>query len=277
VGYTGIGVAWQEYAAWTAGGLTDHQLAAAVADEGVQVAELEFLHGWASDDLGSRREAAAREEVVWAMAATFGARHVNVGEIGASPPPRSFDQFVERFAALCERAARHGLLVAYECIPGTVVPDLPAAVRLVLAADRDNGGVAVDAVHLFRGSRRPQEVVRSVPEDRVVSVQIADGDAAQLGALAGVPPGGAPPPGMARFLPGQGVFDLTTFLLALDSMGVDAPIGVELINPAWQDRPVDEVARLSYEAAAAVVGRARRRRAAPGTQQRGDGYQSWSV
>jgi len=172
---------------------------------------------------------------------------------------------VERFAALCDRAARHGLLVAYEAIPGTLIADLPAAVALVTAAGHPSGGLAVDAVHLFRGSHRgADEVLRAVPAALVTAVQIADGDASQLGVFAeaapGVPgmPGGAPP--LARLLPGEGAFDLTMFLEVLDASGADAPIGVELINPDWRAKPVDEVARSSYDAAASVVRAARERR-----------------
>ncbi len=260
-GYVAIGVAWQEYAAWKESGATDHQLAASVAAEGVRVAELEFLHGWASDDAAARRDAAAREDVAWAMADAFGARHVNVGDIGAAPPPESFGALVERFAALCDRAARHGLLVAYEAIPGTLIPDLPAAVALVTAAAHPSGGLAVDAVHLFRGSHGgADEVLRAVPAAVVTAVQLADGDASQLGVFAEAPPGGAPPPPLPRLLPGEGAFDLTALLSALDASGADAPVGVELINPDWRARPVGEVARASYAAAASVVRAARERR-----------------
>jgi sugar phosphate isomerase/epimerase len=258
-GYAGLGVAWQEYAAWKAAGATDRDMVAALSDHGARVIELEFLHGWASDNEEARRGARDREDVVWAMADVFGARHVNAGDFGAAPPPASHDDLIERLGALCDRADRHGLLVGYECIPGTLVGDLPSAAALVTATGRRNAGVVVDAVHLYRGAPDGWgHALRSVPAARVVAVQLADGDAAQIGALAArAATAGLPPTPLARLLPGEGAFDLTAFLCTLDEMGVGAPVGVELINPEWRERPVDAVARASYGAAMAVVQRAR--------------------
>lgn len=263
-GFTGTGIAWQEYSTWRAAGISASAMAAMTAEHGVRVAELEFLHGWASDDPDVRRTATRAEDVVWDMADVFGARHVNVGDIGGLPRPDSFEGVVDRFSGLCERASRHGLLVGYEWFAGTMLPDLHAAVRLVEAANQVNAGLLVDVVHLFRAyANGVQEAVRSLPPDRVVAVQIADGDLSQIGMYAAHPHSPEPsatfprPTLLSRQLPGEGSFQLVSVLGALADTGVNAPIGVEIISPEMRALAPVEAAGAAYRAAMSVLERAR--------------------
>jgi sugar phosphate isomerase/epimerase len=263
-GFSGIGVAWQEYRAWRQAGLPDRRMATLASEHGVRVAELEFLHGWASDDPAIRQTSREAEEVLWTMADLFRPRHVNVGDIGVGPRPASFGSLVERFSSLCDRAARHGLLVAYEWFPGTILPDLAAALGLVESADRRNAGLVVDVVHLVRAyGDGAEEVIRSLPPGRIVAVQLADGDDAQIGLYARLPDAeeskavSSLPVPLSRRLPGHGSFDLVSLLRALAEIGVDAPIGVEIISPEMCALAPVDAASAAYGAAISVLELAR--------------------
>ena len=247
-GFAGIGLLADDYAACRASGLSDADLRAILDDQGVRVAELEFVFGWARDD--ERATWARRvEDQLYAAADALGARHLNVGDIEPAGDPPPLDAMVERFAALCDRAAAHGLGVAIEFLPWTDIPDVRTAWEIARRAGRPNGGLLVDAWHYFRGADN-DAALRRVPAARIVAVQLDDADA----------PSGAPyEDTLRRRLPGEGTFDLVGLVRLLDDMGVEAPLSVEIISPEHATLPVADAARRAHDAARAVVSRARRR------------------
>jgi sugar phosphate isomerase/epimerase len=221
-------------------------------DHGIRAAELEFLQDWWHDDERGRR-ARANEALFYAAADALGSRHINVGSAGPRGTLPGLEIMAERFAAVCDRAADHGLLVAFEFLPWSDVPDASAASRLVGLADRKNGGILIDTWHYFRGAADPAQV-RAVPADRFFVVQFDDADAVQLG-------GYMEDTTRRRRLPGQGSFDLIGFIRMLDEMGVNAPVSVEILSDEQRSRAVDEAARLAHDTTRAIFDRARVRRA----------------
>ena len=121
-----------------------------------------FLVMTAYDDQARRRRMAKR--AAWTCLIVLGAFGLLGSWIfrifGITLP--AFEIVANHFAALCDRAARHGLLVAFEFLPWSDVPDVAAAWRLIRLADRKNGGLLIDTWHYFRGAADPVEV-RSVP------------------------------------------------------------------------------------------------------------------
>jgi sugar phosphate isomerase/epimerase len=245
-GFRGIGVLADDYASCRASGLSDADLRSILDAHGVQVAELEFLYGWARDDApeGWTRRL---EERIYAVADGLGARHMNVGDVAPAGDLPPLDLVAERFAALCDRAAAHGLRVAIEFLPWTSIADPATAWEIVRVAGRRNGGLLVDAWHYFRGTGG-EGALRAVPAERIIAVQLDDADA----------PCGAPyEDTLRRRLPGEGTFDLVGFVRLLDGMGVEAPLSVEIIAPDHHARPVVEAARRAHDATRAVLARAR--------------------
>jgi sugar phosphate isomerase/epimerase len=210
----------------------------------VAVAELEFLYDWHTD---GERAAAARktEDLLYEMADVFGARHMNCGVLDPPGSLPAHDDVAERFAGVCDRAAEHGLLVAFEFLPWTAVPDVTAAWDIVRTAGRPNGGVLVDTWHHFRGAA-DDKALRAVPAHHITAVQIDDADADQVGSL-------EEDTCLRRRLPGEGAFDLAGFIAMLDDMGVDAPISVEVMSTELQALDVSALARRVYESTMAVV------------------------
>lgn len=245
-GFAGIGIDADDYAAWRATGSSDADLRALLDEHGVRAAELEFVHGWARSDEGWWRRV---EDQLYAVADALGARHLNVGDVNPAGDFPPLDAVAERFAALCDRAAAHGLLVAIEFLPWTDIPDVPTAWEIARRAGRKNGGLLVDTWHYFRGAGN-EVALRAVPAERIVAVQIDDADAAS----------GAPyEDTLRRRLPGEGTLDLVGFVRLLDELGVEAPLSVEIISPEQAARPVIEAARCAHDATRAVLTRARGR------------------
>jgi sugar phosphate isomerase/epimerase len=249
-GFAGIGVAIEDYATCRENGLSDREMRIILDDQGIRAAELEFLQNWWHDDERGRR-ARVNEDLFYAAADAFGSRHMNVGSAGARGTLPPLEILAEHFAALCDRAARHGLLVALEFLPWSDIPDAATAGQLIQMADRTNGGILIDTWHYFRGAANPEQV-RSVPADRFFLIQFDDADAVQIG-------GFMEDTTRRRCLPGQGAFDLVGFIQMLDQMGVNAPVSVEIISDEQCARPLDEAARLAHDTTRAIFDRARRR------------------
>ncbi|HEV3112066.1 MAG TPA: sugar phosphate isomerase/epimerase [Candidatus Binataceae bacterium] len=247
-GFGGIGWTPEDYDACRAAGVSEAEMRAILNDHGVRVAELEFVSDWAH---GGERATAARqtEDRMYRMADLLGPRHMNVGELRPPAGMEPLEAAAERFAALCDRAAAHGLQVAIEFLPWTGIPDPKTAWEICRLAGRRNGGLLVDSWHYFH-SGADATTLRSVPRDQIIAIQFDDAsristDADMLHDT------------LHRSAPGEGVFDLVGFIRLLDEIGVQAPISVEIISPEQQQRPIAEAARIAHDTSAAVIARAR--------------------
>jgi len=60
----------------------------------------------------------------------------------------SLDETSAGLAAICDRAAEHGLLAHIELLPFGGIPDLNSARSIGEAADRPNGCLTIDSWHL---------------------------------------------------------------------------------------------------------------------------------
>ena len=247
-GFAGIGVAVEDYAAMKQRGATDSELRRILDDHGIAAAELEFLTNWWCDDDRGRRSREL-EDQFYAAADAFGARHINVGSPGmrGSLPPLA--TVAGHFGALCDRAARHDLLVAFEFLPWSDIPDAATAWQLIRAADRPNGGILIDTWHYFRGAADPAQV-RAIPPERFFLIQFDDADAQMRG-------GWMEDTTDRRRLPGEGAFDLTGFIRMLDEHGVDAPFSVEILSIEQRAQSVADAARRAHDSSRAAITRAR--------------------
>jgi len=249
-GFAGIGCLGDDYFAEREAGLTDADAAKILDDHGVVLAEIEFLFDWsAGPDEPARVENARRlEERAWAMADAFHPRVVSVGElVGAEQLPAS-DVLVERFAALCDRAAEHDLLVAVEFMPFSGIANVADACALVRHSERENAGLNVDSWHYFRGF--PDVTALAACADRAFMVQLDDGDADPVGEL-------FEDTMLRRRYPGEGTFDLIGFLALLNDSGAPAPKSVEILSTEHQKLGVADAARRAHDTTRAVVDAAR--------------------
>ena len=248
-GFTGIGLLGFDHKLALDAGLTDLDLTGVLYDHDLELAEVEFLMDWSAGPEEPERVARARtmEDQVWAVADVFEPRVVSVGEIGPPEQLPPFELLAERFGALCDRAAAHGLLVALEFVPWSGIPDIAAAAALVGAVGRRNAGINLDAWHWYRGNPNA-EVLRAVA-DRIFVLQLDDADRAVVGSL-------AEDTILRRRYPGEGDFDLGGLLMLARDAGVDAPISVEIMSTEHYALPVEEAARRAYTSTRAVIDRA---------------------
>jgi sugar phosphate isomerase/epimerase len=245
-GFDGIGLRPTHWKAARADGLTDIDLKAMLADAGLELIEIGFVADWwDGGEAGCR--ARDYEQTLYRLKDKLGGRHMMMI---SGPLDDPLEVLAERFAAVCDRAAEHGLRVALEFLPWTATRDAATAWRIVQLAGRANGGLALDIWHHRRGGN-DDEVVRAIDPAHVVTVQLSDGDFA-------VVESDLDDTFRRRRLAGHGEFRVADFVRLLEHMGVSAPAGVEVLSDEMRQLPVDDFTRRAADATRAVIAQARR-------------------
>jgi sugar phosphate isomerase/epimerase len=239
--YAGIGLRPGHYKAARAEGLSESDLRRMLEDRGLKVVEIGFLADWwESGDLASRSR--AHEEQLYRLKESLGGRHMML--IGG-PLHEPICTVAERFAAVCDRALDHGLLVGLEFLPWTDTADAGRAWQIAKTAGRQNGGIVLDTWHHFRGAA-DNGLIRAVPADRVVAIQFSDGEQQRTGT-------DLEDTFKRRRLPGQGDFDLRSFLSTVADMAVTAPVGVEVLSDELRKLGPTETARRAADTTRQVL------------------------
>lgn len=189
-------------------------LRAAARAAGVEVFDAEFIQ--LSRDL----DVAALDGWM-ATAAELGAKRVNCGASGDDP---DLARNAERFGALCDVAARHGLGVDLEFMRWRKpVASISDALEVVTRAGRPNGRILVDLLHVVRSGGTAADLAR-VPAQFVGHVQLCDAP------LAAPPEAEIPTEARERRLPpGEGELPLVELMNALPE-GV--PLSTESVSHA---------------------------------------------
>jgi sugar phosphate isomerase/epimerase len=257
-GFRGLSVWARDYERARAAGLSDADLRSLLDDHGVEVAELDGVWAWlpgadrsvpaSEDPVGFFRH---REDALYRVADAIGGRSLNA--IDAFGGDWGVDAAAEAFASLCDRAARHGLLVHLEFMPWSRIPDVGSAWEIARRAERPNAGIVVDSWHFFRGNPDWKALAR-IPGDRVGAVQLADA------------PSRPDPDWLAetlhgRLLPGEGELDLPRLVAALREIGAVAPLGAEVFSDALHALPPEDVARRAGDSMRNLVAQADARNA----------------
>ncbi|WUI00724.1 sugar phosphate isomerase/epimerase [Spirillospora sp. NBC_00431] len=251
VGSTGMGMATKE--------LDDllrtrapEDLRAILDAHGVRIGELEILFGWQAD-AGSEEAVTGQvsEKAVFHYAEVFGATRVKTLAVmtpDAEVPP--LDVLTERFAAMCDRAAGHGLTVAVEPVAFLPRFDHALAAAMVMGAERPNGGLLLDSWQTFRDPTGLDALDR-VEARHITHVELADGHATPEGSV-------QEDCFHSRLLPGEGDFDLAGFVRTLDAKGVDVDdLSVEVLSWKLRTLTPQENVEVSVAAVRDVLAAAR--------------------
>lgn len=126
-----------------------------------------------------------------------------------------------------ELAAQHGKRLAYEALAwGTHVNTYWHSWELVRAADHDAVGLCLDSFHILSRGDDPARIAE-IPGERIFFVQLADAQPMGMEVL--------PWSRHHRLYPGEGGFDLVTFLLQLLRAGYQGPLSLEIFNDVFRE------------------------------------------
>lgn len=174
---------------------------------------------------------------------------VSITAVGQPHDDVPVAEIVDAFGSLCDRAAGFGAQVHLEPMPMLAINDLAYGWTIVAGADRPNGGLLVDTWHFFRGN--PDfSTLDNIPGEKIFGVQISDA-AAEVG-------GSLIEDTFNRMIPGEGLFDLTRLLGALDAKGALRWVGPEVISPATEAADASEVAVLTRKRIEDLIAETRR-------------------
>jgi 4-hydroxyphenylpyruvate dioxygenase len=132
----------------------------------------------------------------------------------------------QQLRTLAERAGERGLRVAYEALAwGRFVNTYDRAWRIVRAADHPALGVCLDSFHVLSRDVDPV-AIRTIPGDKVFFLQLADAPRLRMDVLQWSR--------HHRLFPGQGAFDLTSFVDHVLATGYAGPLSLEVFNDVFR-------------------------------------------
>lgn len=132
----------------------------------------------------------------------------------------------EQLHALGEIASRSGLFVAYEALAwGRFVNHYEHAWHLAELADHPAVGTCLDSFHILSVGDS-LDAIGELPADRLLFCQVADARGLALDPLTRSR--------HHRLFPGQGVFDLASFVQAVEATGYDGPYSLEIFNDVFR-------------------------------------------
>jgi sugar phosphate isomerase/epimerase len=255
-GFRSISIRSQHYQAAREAGLSDRDMRLMLEEHGLVITEFDPLVKWLPKELlGFDVDAlrmpylTATEDTFFRIAEALGGRHINAIQIFG--PKLETDVYAEHFARLCDHAAGHGLKVSLEFLPWSPIPDLKRAVQIVSMANRANGGVLLDTWHHFRSGHGAEDLL-ALRGNVVAAIQMNDATAQPWDDL-------TKETVHNRLLPGEGAIDLVGVIRALDDIGCDAPVGVEVFSDELNKLSPVQVARRAGDATRAVLEAAKRR------------------
>jgi 4-hydroxyphenylpyruvate dioxygenase len=132
----------------------------------------------------------------------------------------------EQLALLADRAAGHGVRIAYEALAwGARVNRYEHAWRIVRDAGHPALGTCLDSFHILSRGDDPAGIA-AIPGDRIFFVQLADAPRLRMDVLQWSR--------HYRCFPGQGEFDLAGFCRAVLDAGYAGPLSLEVFNDVFR-------------------------------------------
>ncbi|MEV8310840.1 TIM barrel protein [Streptomyces flavidovirens] len=132
----------------------------------------------------------------------------------------------EQLRLLAERAADHGIRIAYEALAwGRHVDTYLHAWRIVRMADHPNLGTCLDSFHILSRGSDPGGI-EAIPGDKIFFLQLADAPLLAMDVLQWSR--------HYRCFPGQGGFDLAGLLAHVLRTGYAGPLSLEIFNDSFR-------------------------------------------
>ncbi|MEU8247409.1 TIM barrel protein [Nonomuraea sp. NPDC048916] len=136
------------------------------------------------------------------------------------------DLAAEQLHLLAERAARHGIRLAYEALAwGRHVSEYLHAWRVVHLADHPNLGTCLDSFHILSRGSDPIGI-EAIPGEKIFFLQLADAPRLAMDVLQWSR--------HYRCFPGQGGFDLAGLVGHVLKTGYEGPLSLEVFNDVFR-------------------------------------------
>jgi 4-hydroxyphenylpyruvate dioxygenase len=140
----------------------------------------------------------------------------------------------EQLRELAARASERGLRIAYEALAwGRHVRDYDHSWRIVAEAGHPHLGVCLDSFHILSRRTDPGGI-RDIPGEKIFFLQLADAPHLVMDVLQWSR--------HYRCFPGQGGFDLGTFLARVLDAGYEGPLSLEVFNDVFRQADADRMA-----------------------------------
>lgn len=140
----------------------------------------------------------------------------------------------EQLSILADRAASRGMRIAYEALGwGTHVDQYAHGWQIVRAADHPALGVCLDSFHILSRGADPAGI-REIPGEKIFFLQLADAPMLAMDVLQWSR--------HHRCFPGQGDFDLPSFLGHVLAAGYAGPLSLEVFSDTFRQAEPESTA-----------------------------------
>jgi 4-hydroxyphenylpyruvate dioxygenase len=140
----------------------------------------------------------------------------------------------EQLRLLAERAAEHGVRIAYEALAwGRHVNEYLHAWRIVRMADHPNLGTCLDSFHILSRGSDPIGI-EAIPGEKIFFLQLADAPLLAMDVLQWSR--------HYRCFPGQGNFDLAGLTASVLRAGYAGPLSLEVFNDVFRQASAERTA-----------------------------------
>jgi 4-hydroxyphenylpyruvate dioxygenase len=127
---------------------------------------------------------------------------------------------------LGELARRYDIKVAFEALAwGRFINDYRRAWRIVALADHPNVGTCLDSFHVLSRGHDPAGI-EDIPGEKIFFLQLADAPALSMDVLSWSR--------HHRLFPGEGTFDLASFVSHVLATGYQGPLSLEVFNDTFR-------------------------------------------
>ncbi|GGO69082.1 bifunctional sugar phosphate isomerase/epimerase/4-hydroxyphenylpyruvate dioxygenase family protein [Nonomuraea cavernae] len=145
------------------------------------------------------------------------------------------DLAAEHLHLLADRAARHGIRIAYEALAwGRHVSDYLHAWRVVQLAGHPNLGTCLDSFHILSRGSDPIGI-EAIPGDKIFFLQLADAPRLAMDVLQWSR--------HYRCFPGQGGFDVAGLVTHVLKAGYQGPLSLEVFNDVFRQADTGRTAK----------------------------------
>ena len=132
----------------------------------------------------------------------------------------------DQLRRLGDLAATYGIRVAFEALAwGRFVDDYRRSWRIVEMANHASVGLCLDSFHVLSRGHDPA-AIEGIPGDKIFYLKLADAPALSMDVLSWSR--------HHRLFPGEGNFDLATFVSHVLATGFDGPLSLEVFNDTFR-------------------------------------------